>query len=55
MVKIVHKWVEIEQKTMVFQPRTLEIPLFLILLMYPFVLNLSHIYYMKIIVTAHPK
>ena len=28
MVKLVHKWVEIEQKTMVFQPCTLEIPFF---------------------------
>ena len=55
MVKLLHKWVEIEQKTMVFHPRTLEIPLFLILLMHPFVLSLSLIYYMKIIVTAHPK
>ena len=56
MVKLLHRWVEIEIEhiTMVFQPDTLELPFF-IAFNVPIYLKIISIDYMKSIVTAHPK
>ena len=54
MVKLRHRWVEIEHITMVFQPDTLELPFF-ITFNVPIYLTLNYIDYMKKCNDCSPK